>query len=90
MCAAMAWCMAGTSTHGLARLCDGMLENHFGLRKRFIGEGGVRPRHGDSLRQHDERRRVSRVERLSKWAGWLRSYSERAAQARITREHGAQ
>jgi len=38
MCAAMAWCMAGTSTHGLARLCDSMLENHFGLRRRFISE----------------------------------------------------
>jgi phosphatidylglycerophosphatase C len=38
MCAAMAWCMAGTSTHGLARLCDGMLENSFGLRRKLIAE----------------------------------------------------
>jgi phosphoserine phosphatase len=38
MCAAMAWCMAGASTFGLARLCDSMLENQFGLRRRFIGE----------------------------------------------------
>jgi len=38
MCAAMAWCMAGMSTFGLARFCDSLLENHFGLRKRFIPE----------------------------------------------------
>lgn len=38
MCAAMAWCMAGMSTFGLARFCDSLLENHFGLRRRFIGE----------------------------------------------------
>ena len=45
MCAAMAWCMAGTSTHGLARFCDGMLENGFGLRRRFIAESGEILRH---------------------------------------------
>jgi phosphoserine phosphatase len=45
MCAAMAWCMAGTSIHALARLCDGMLENHFGLRRRFIAESGEILRH---------------------------------------------
>jgi phosphatidylglycerophosphatase C len=38
MCAAITWCMAGTSTFALARYCDDMLDRRFGLIKRFIAE----------------------------------------------------
>lgn len=38
MCAAMAWCMAGTSTYALSRFCDDVLDRRFGLTKRFITE----------------------------------------------------
>ena len=38
MCAAITWCMAGTSTYALARFCDDMLDRRFGLTRRFIAE----------------------------------------------------
>lgn len=38
MCAAMTWCMAGTSTYALSRFCDDVLDRRFGLTKRFIAE----------------------------------------------------